>query len=207
VSGRTGADSHARASADAHPFSDLGDLLAADVVDDRSCLPTRATWRGVRFRFGGGVWMEQLGARAARGEAPLTIEQLRGDFAWPLNGDPASTGCIRFSRGLLPMMSVWPSSTRPLWDAQVASWSFARPPDGLKQATPDQGDSLPDAVSESFTAGGARPIEGRGMISFCTLTGRTFRPASCGAGCALLHCGRSHTRHPDQGDGLLGLLL
>ena len=150
MSGRTGADSHASASADAHPFSDLGDLLAADVVDDRSCLPTRATWRGVRFRFGGGVWMEQLGARAARGEAPLTIEQLRGDFAWPLNGDPASTGCIRFSRGLLPMMSVWPSSTRPLWDAQVASWSFARPPDGLKQATPDQGDSLPDAVSESF---------------------------------------------------------
>ena len=80
MSGRTGADSHARASADAHPLSDLGDLLA--VVDDRSCLPTRATWRGVRFRFGGGV-------------------------------DPASTGCIRFSRGLLPMMSVWPSSTRP----------------------------------------------------------------------------------------------
>ena len=96
MSGRTGADSHARASADAHPLSDLGDLLAADVVDDRSCLPTRATWRGVRFRFGGGVCLEQLGARAAQGEAPLTIEQLRGDFAWPFR-DPASNGALRFS--------------------------------------------------------------------------------------------------------------
>ena len=72
--------------------------MDAKVVDDRTCLPIRATWRGVRFRFGGGVCMEQLGARAAQGEAPLTIEQLRGDFAWPLNGDPASMlGALRFS--------------------------------------------------------------------------------------------------------------
>ena len=111
--------------------SDLGDLLDADVVDDRSCLPTRATWRGKRFRFGGGVFLEQLSARAAHGEAPLTIEQLRGDFALPF----WEIFFISLAF-LLPMMLVWPSSTRPLWDAYVALRSLTRPPDGLKQATP-----------------------------------------------------------------------
>jgi len=72
-------------------------------------------------------------ARRTRGadEAPLTNEQLRGDFARP----SWETFFISLAF-MLPMMSVWPSSTRPLWDAYVALRSLTRPPDGLKQATP-----------------------------------------------------------------------
>jgi hypothetical protein len=60
---------------------DFPTFVDANVVDDRSCLPTRATWRGMRFRFGGGLVYGA--ARRTRGadEAPHTIEQLQGDFA------------------------------------------------------------------------------------------------------------------------------